>query len=150
MKTFRYKAKQGPQKVVEGEMQAENRDQVASRLSGQGLFPLEITASGSSGTESLLSSASSAHSFTGKVTLREKISFIDQLADLSSAGLSIMRALDVISKQPRGSVWNQLLGGIKHSIQSGKGFSDALESYPSIFSPFIISMIRAGETGGSF
>lgn len=148
MKTFRYKAKQGPQKVVEGEMRAENRDQVASRLSGQGLFPLEITAENNSpDTDSLLAST---HSFTGKVTLREKIAFIDQLADLSSAGLSIMRALDVISKQPRGPVWSQLLGGIKNSIHSGKSFSDALEFYPAIFSPFMISMIRAGETGGSF
>ncbi len=129
-------------------MQAESRDQVASRLSGQGLFPVEITArDGSLAPESDSPSPSPS---SGGASLREKIAFIDQLADLSSAGLSIMRAMDVISKQPRTQFWNHLLADLKRSIQSGKSFSDALEFHPAVFSPFIISMIRAGETGGSF
>lgn len=148
MKTFHYKAKQGPKKIVEGEMLAESREQVVSRLSASGLFPLEITSQDSQSGSPQQTSALSPGS--GSASLRDKISFMDQLADLSSAGLSIMKALDVISNQPRNPVWGQVLEGIKRDIHSGKSFSESLEAHPAHFSLFMVSMIRAGETGGSF
>jgi len=148
MKTFHYKAKQGPKKIIEGEMLAESREQVVARLSGTGLFPLEITVQTENSKFS--SQTSPLMPSTGKASLRDKISFMDQLADLSSAGLSIMKALDVISRQPRDPNWSRLLEDIKRDIHSGKSFSEALEAHPAYFSPFMVSMIRAGETGGSF
>ncbi len=148
MKTFHYKAKQGPKKIVEGEMLAESREQVVARLSGDGLFPLEITVQTGNSTAS--SQISPLTAIAGNTSLRGKISFMDQLADLSSAGLSIMKALDVISRQPLNPGWNRILENLKHDIHSGKSFSESLEAHPTYFSPFMISMIRAGETGGSF
>jgi type II secretory pathway component PulF len=146
MKTFYYKAKEGPQKVVEGRMEAATRDQVVQHLTQQGLFPLEIT------SESVRVKRGFRLAFfvSKKPSRREIIDFLDQLAELSQAGLPLLRALEMISRQPQKEAWSEILIQLKDSVRGGMSFSEAVERYPAVFSRFMVSMIRAGEQSGTF
>ncbi|HIE36193.1 MAG TPA: hypothetical protein EYP89_03030 [Candidatus Omnitrophica bacterium] len=42
MVKFKYKAKKGLDNVVEGEIEAENKENVLNRLFNQGLFPIVV------------------------------------------------------------------------------------------------------------
>jgi type II secretory pathway component PulF len=147
MKTYYYKAKEGPQKVIEGRMEAQNRDQVAARLTSQGLYPLEIvsqplTQTGPKKWDALWSKPD--------LTPREKIAFLDQMADLSHAGMPVMKALDVVSKQEGRPEKASFLATLKETIHGGRSFSEGLEKYPGAFNRFALNMIRSGEQTGSF
>ncbi|MBI4550321.1 MAG: type II secretion system F family protein [Candidatus Omnitrophica bacterium] len=146
MKTYFYKAKEGPQKVIEGRMEAQNRDQVAARLTGQGLYPLEIVpVSSPAGLKKWNFSWSRP-----ELAARDKISLIDQLADLSHAGMSIMKALEIVSKQEGRPERSALITTLKETIHGGRSFSEGLEKYPASFNRFAVNMIRSGEQTGTF
>lgn len=145
MKTFHYKAKESPQKIVEGEIEAQNRDQVVAELARQGLFPLEIVPQARQKSQARFPALLSRRA----PTFREKIAFLDQLADLLSAGLTLVRALELAAEQYRKESWARLLTDLKEAIRAGKSFSDSLMKHSGTFSKFIVSMIRAGEQSGA-
>ncbi len=146
MKVFHYKAKEGPEKIVEGKMEASDQDQVIAQLTSRGLFPLEIILQTTEKSDVPLS----RFFFASKMpSLREKISFVDQLADLSSAGMTLLRAIELISKQSQSPIWRRILTNLKDSVRGGTSFSDALGKHPLVFSTFVVSMVRAGEQSGA-
>jgi general secretion pathway protein F len=44
---------------------------------------------------------------------------------------------------------NRVLARVKDAIVEGNSFADALSSYPHLFPPFYVNMVRAGESSGT-
>lgn len=143
MKTFAYKARKNAAEIVTGEIQAEDRDRAARELASQGLFPLEIT----------LQKSQLLLPFTGNtgasLSVKEKIFFLENLADLLEAGLPILRALEVLSAQPSRPHARSIFADIKESVRTGKSLSAGMQKHPKDFPVFIISMLQAGEQSGT-
>ncbi len=74
--------------------------------------------------------------------------FFRELSILIDAGYPIMRALTLLGNKST----NKHLGGtieqIAMQVEKGSTFSKALGSFPWYFSPMIVSMVEAGESGG--
>lgn len=145
MQKFLYKAKDGRKQVMEGILEAETERGALSKLSQMGYFPLSIQKE-EAGPQRQASSRSFSI-FTG-IRRRDITFFTRQLSDLLEAGLTLMRALNVIQDQTENPRLQEILGDIVSHVRDGKSFSDALAVYPKVFPPIYVSMVRSGEVGG--
>ena len=66
-----------------------------------------------------------------------------------SAGVAILRLLQVLETQTQSRVLKDTIGKIVVDIRGGATLSEALQKFPRIFSPLYCAMIRAGELSGN-
>lgn len=145
MQKFLYKAKDGRKQLMEGILEAETERGALSKLSQMGYFPLSIQKEEAAPQGQ--ASSRSFSIFTG-IRRRDITFFTRQLSDLLEAGLTLMRALNVIQDQTENPRLQEILGDIVSHVRDGKSFSDALAVYPKSFPPIYVSMVRSGEVGG--
>jgi type IV pilus assembly protein PilC len=86
--------------------------------------------------------------FSARVSIVEKIIFTRNLYLMIKAGLSILRALDILIKQTTKKSFKKIIVEIKGKIEKGSMLADSLQAYPKVFSPFYISMVKMGELSG--
>jgi len=93
---------------------------------------------------------SSAFSFSlGKVSPLDVAFSVRHLALMLKSGLSITAGLKIIIDQCSNSKLKDAYENILVDVQSGKTMSSAMQSYKSIFSGMVISIIAIGEQAGT-
>jgi len=161
MPRFRYKAKKGVKEVVEGVLIADNRDEVTNRLFEQNLFPIEIELQvSSSASELAIPKKKKTFEISGlksplkrisknKVSQKDILLFTQNLATLIRAKVELFVSLKILQEQTEDTFFKEVITEVCDSIKSGERFSEALESFPKIFSPLFISIVKAGEVSGN-
>ncbi|MFN3301736.1 MAG: type II secretion system F family protein [Patescibacteria group bacterium] len=86
--------------------------------------------------------------FKQKISVDEKIFFAKNLVVMIKAGVPISQAVGVLAQQTKNKRFKSILLKIKENVESGLLFSQALASYPEIFSEIFINMVEAGEKSG--
>ncbi|MEO8528707.1 MAG: type II secretion system F family protein, partial [Pseudolysinimonas sp.] len=71
-----------------------------------------------------------------------------QLATMIAAGLSLLKALTILSEQTENKRLARTLGIVRSQVESGASLSEALAKHGKVFPPLFIHLIRAGEVGG--
>lgn len=80
----------------------------------------------------------------------KEVSFISrQLGSMTSAGLSLVRALYILQEQQENKKAKAVLLDIYEEVQKGKSFSDVLKSKPGVFPEMFVSLVAAGEASGT-
>ncbi|HSZ12393.1 MAG TPA: type II secretion system F family protein [Rhizomicrobium sp.] len=145
MANFRYKAMTGSGAMISGVLEAPSHAFVIQHLRAQGHYPV----SASEGrTDDLLTLAKKALPFAGKPSLRSLSLVTRELASLLQAGLELDRALGIlIGLEDIGTLRESFLA-TRARVRDGASLADAL-SADSNFPRFYVSMVRAGELGGS-
>jgi len=87
--------------------------------------------------------------FQRKISLKEKLFFVRNLQVMISAGISIPRALNSLAEQTKNKRFKKILLSLAEEITKGKNFSEALASFPDVFSEFFQNMIKVGEETGN-
>jgi type IV pilus assembly protein PilC len=80
---------------------------------------------------------------------RDKILFARNLGAMIEAGLPVSRAIFVIKKQTKNPKFNAILGNIEINIKKGNSISSSLSKHSQTFPNIFVSMVKAGEEGGS-
>jgi len=70
------------------------------------------------------------------------------LSSLMSAGVPIVRALDIASGSLSNYFFKQSLKNASMIVEKGKKVSEALEPYKHLYSPMVIEMMKVGEETG--
>lgn len=162
MPLFQYKAKKGPQEIVEGTIEAENQNAALNKLSYMGYFPITVTLAGSSAgraqaapsKRSTKRSAAAPKSSGGglklfqRVTIKDLSSFTRQLSDLIDSGVPLYRSVEILYEQATNPVFQKVLDDVKNSIKDGKTLHESLSRHPRVFSPLFVNMVKSGEIGG--
>lgn len=79
-----------------------------------------------------------------------EVSFISrQLSSMTSAGLSLVRALYILQEQQENKKAKAVMLDIYEEVQKGRAFSDVLKSKPGVFPDMFVSMVAAGEASGT-
>jgi len=76
------------------------------------------------------------------------IIFFRQLSTMLDAGIQLVQALGILAEQTKDKVLRAALKEITDLVRMGMSFSEALKQYKHVFSPLVISMVRAAEAGG--
>jgi len=86
-------------------------------------------------------------SFTA-IKTRDKVAFFRLLAIMLGAGVSLIKALYVLSNQTQNVRLRNIIATIAQKVESGKTFSNAMQDFDTVFTDAQIGMIRAGEAAG--
>ena len=143
--TFAYKGRDTDGKIVKGRIDAMTEGAVANRLRTMGISPLSIQeAAGGTGLQMEISFGS----IKGKVKLKDLAIMSRQMATMITSGLSLLRTLAIITEQTENKELKKILTSMTREVESGSSLSDAAARHDRVFPPIMISLIRAGETGG--
>ena len=146
MSTFSYKALNENGNKVTGVLDAVSIEEATSILVTRGLIPEKITSEDSSSSDSL---GVKIMSLLDQVKVNDLIIFTKQFRSMLSAGVPILRLLQVLETQTESRVLKKAIAKIVVDIRQGSTLSEAMQKFPKIFSPLYCSMIRAGELSGN-
>jgi len=142
MPRYVYRAKDLALKAVEGTIEAESSTAAITRLANAGVYPVSLT--------EVLTEHGPRLSAIRRIVPSRLLAYMSrQLADLLSGGLPLFNALSLLSQQTEHRHLRGVIQELGTAVRDGLPFSEALSQHPEAFSPLYISMIRAGETGGS-
>lgn len=84
-----------------------------------------------------------------RVPFVQKMLFVHHLQIMIKAGLSIVAALKILSEEIDNKKLKKIVGAVKADVEKGRQLSEVLVGYPKIFPSIYVSMIAAGEAGGT-
>ena len=84
----------------------------------------------------------------GRVSLREKILFVNNLGQMVGAGLPLSRALGAIGRQTKHKRFKQIVASVGEAIGRGENLSKALMAFPDDFPEIFTAMIGVAEETG--
>ncbi|HEX9780017.1 MAG TPA: type II secretion system F family protein [bacterium] len=144
MPTFRYTAKHGPKDVVEGRVDAESREAAFAHLARLGYTPVRIDEE--SAAAARIRGASPRR---GRRVRRAHLNiFTRQFASLIRSGVPLLRSLGILAEQTSSSALRPVLVSVADAVRRGEILSEAMRTYPQVFPPLYVSLVRAGEVGG--
>jgi general secretion pathway protein F len=142
---FRYKAISEAGETLQGQMEAASVEEVIGRLQDQGHTLLEAQpadgAAGGRGFAALFK--------RGPFTGDQLAQFTHQLATLLGAGQPLDRALGILLDLPEGESAKKLIERVRDRVRGGNTLSSALDEEHGVFPKLYVSLVRAGEAGGS-
>ena len=141
MAHFKYRALDADGVAQNGTLEANDQNTAAAILQKRGLLLLSLEA----GTHSGLGGVMRRSVLNGAAL----VSFTQQLATLIGAGQPLERALGTLLRQHHDPKRQALFERVREQVKAGKPLSQALEEEHGEFSSLYISMVRAGEAGGS-
>jgi type IV pilus assembly protein PilC len=142
--TFEYKVRDKSGSMKTGTLDAESTSQVAAKLKQMGYAPISITQANSGMSKEIRIPGFGKP----KVKLKDLAVFGRQFATMINSGLSLLRALNILTEQTENKELARVLGEVRNDIETGNSLSASLGKHPEVFPPLMVNMTRAGEVGG--
>ncbi len=140
---FDYQARSKKGEVQTGTVEASSREAALLLLQKNNLF---VT---------FLEQAETKPFYARKIKLFERISqkdtvnFSRQLALMFKSKIPLVQSLHSIAEQTKNPSLKEKILAISQEVEGGTRFSQALSTYPKVFSKFYVSMIKSGEASGT-
>ena len=154
MPSFTYKVKDKAGRTTQGQMDAPDQRSVAAKLREEGYFIVEVH------EEHARRSGESVNPlkklilwfwnpiFAG-ATPQDLAVFYRQLATMIRSGMALTQAMASLQTQGGNRRLKKIAGETLPHLQQGGRLSDVFAKYPWMFSDLQISLLRAGEGGGT-
>jgi type II secretory pathway component PulF len=84
----------------------------------------------------------------GRAPLVQLAFFFRQLGTMLDAGVPIVQSLDTLATQARSPKLRTVIEELRDHANAGRPLSVGVQRYPEVFSPVVVSLLRAGEEGG--
>jgi len=139
MPIFSYTFRDAAGGIQKGTADAESEELLRRRFEEQGLTITELT---------MIKAKSPKAKQFGKVKLQHLSVFCRQFSTMVDAGVSLVRCLDVLSRQTQDPKLKKILIDIGERVEGGESLSRAMQRHPRSFSSLFIGLIKAGEVGG--
>ena len=143
-RTYEYTLRDPKGKLIKGRIEASTEIAVANRLKTMGVAPLSISEVQNTGLQREITFGRKG----GTVKMKDLAIMARQLATMINSGLSLLRALSILTEQTENPTLSKVLGTVRGDIEAGSSLSDALARHVEVFPPIMLNMIRAGEVGG--
>jgi type II secretory pathway component PulF len=140
MAVYRYRALKDSGEMATGTIEGPDRSLVLSRLSRQGLHPIEV--------EEQIKGDWAEGQAAGRISADEMTVFTRQLAWLLESGTTLDRALDMLAREAFSKPFSAMLVAVQSGIRKGKSLHEALRATHA-FPPFYLSMVEIGEATGT-
>lgn len=84
-----------------------------------------------------------------KIKPKDILLFTRYISTMLTAGMPIVQALDIISKDQENSSLQEMIVTIKNNISGGKTLAESFKMYPQHFNELYCNLIGAGEKSGT-
>lgn len=143
-KLFEYAVRDSKGKIQKARIEAPSEAAVSQRLLGMGLAPVSIQEVKTGGLQTDIK----IPGLTDRIGLKDVSIMSRQLATMINSGLSLLRALSILSDQTENPALARKLQDVRNDIETGSALSTSLGKHPETFPPLMVNMVRAGEVGG--
>ena len=146
MALFKYHGRTTRGDAVDGSLESESAEALASHLFARGITPTEI--------KPVVPSQDVAQDLWrrlggGQPTITDLILFSRQMYSITKAGLPLLRGLQSIAASTPNAVLRETLGSVIENLQGGRELSFGFSRFPDVFSKFYVSVIKVGESSGT-
>ncbi|MBR3340264.1 MAG: type II secretion system F family protein [Clostridiales bacterium] len=141
MANFRYQVIDANGKMSEGIIEATSIGEASRKLKGDGKFIASLSLDKGGGIMNM-------EIGSPKLGTKDLVLISRQLASLLSAGITVVRSLDMLYQQLETKKAKKCIGEIYESVQSGRSLSEAFGEQKGVIPNIMISMISAGEESG--
>jgi MSHA biogenesis protein MshG len=145
MPMFLFQGRNPEGELITGKRLAQTIDALAEQLVKEGVTPLHINP-----VDTKINIWKQiSDKLPGKKVSTEQLSiFARQMHTLYSSGVSLTVSLRQLAQTTHNLSLSDALFGLVESLESGKDLATAMQSYPDVFTPLIISMVRIGQNSG--
>jgi type IV pilus assembly protein PilC len=141
MSTFAFKAFDLAGTPTRGEIDADDKQAVASQLRAKNLVVVDIEEQKPASAGDLLAGFKRVK--PSELTIASR-----QLATMVSSGMSLLRTLYVIEEQTANDKLKEAFVEVRRDVEAGVSLSDAMGRHPDVFNELYVAMVAAGESGG--
>jgi type IV pilus assembly protein PilC len=151
MPKFTYIARDSKGTKITGSEEASSQEEIISRLQLRNLVVVNVTPElkEEAVTATLQASGEQRRFRHYGVTGDDLVIFSRQLATLLGAGVTILKGLDIISKQVNSRKFYNVLQELQKHMEAGLSFHEAMSKYPNVFSELWINLVESGEASGN-
>ncbi len=135
MPTFTYTARTLGGELKNSTMDAANREEVVSSLRRQKMLVVKVD-------------EEQKRARPGRIKTRDIVIFTRQFSTMINAGLPLVQALDILSRQSENKTLKDITRQVVYDVESGNTVADALRKHPKAFTELYVNMVAAGEAGG--
>jgi general secretion pathway protein F len=145
MPTFRYQAYSNSGELAEGSVEAASQAEASDLLFRRGLTAFRVEAAGDAVTPWWRREV-----FVSRRSLGQEVAAVTRgLATLIGAEIPVDLALRMVADQAATARMRAVAGHLLANVLNGAALSEAMQRQPGIFGAEYISIIRAGEIGGT-
>lgn len=153
MAIFSYTARDLSGKIVKAEIIAQDKNSARVLLKQQGYFVTSLKeisrSSGETATDKAIKRERKIFPFLQRVKLDELVIFSRQFATLVRAGLTLTNVLSTLRDQTSNPFFREVIESVITDVEKGETLSDSFAKHPKVFSNLFVSLVRAGEAGGT-
>ncbi|RJP28224.1 MAG: type II secretion system F family protein [Candidatus Omnitrophota bacterium] len=158
MAKYFYTARDATGKKVIGSEDVPSEDELISRLQAQNLIVIDVSSAYKEGvvepkavTEKREQTKIKFHSKKGhgRVTTQDLMLFCRQLTTLLGAGVTILKSLDIITKQVSSRKLFEVIKGLQKHMEAGLSLHEAMAKFPKVFSELWVNLVESGEASGN-
>ena len=85
-----------------------------------------------------------------RVNIREKALFTRALSAMISAGLPLIKALNILARQTDNKYFASVISNVIAKLEEGEGIARSLSYHPGVFDDVYVSSVKAAESSGKF
>lgn len=152
MAKFSYIGRKGMGEKEVGVLEGVNQDDVLLQLQKKGLVIISLIPLDSVKKEErpITETQKAKRQFTHTgIKDSDLVLFIRQLAMLLGAGVSLLRSLDIITKQVDSRKLFDVIKKVHDDMEGGLTLRDSLAKFPVIFTPLWLNLVETGEASGN-
>jgi len=146
MPAFAYVARDPNGQKVEGVLDTPDTNALAETLGAQGLMLVRAHARTADATSPVADGGTSF--FEPRIEAVDLVLFCRQLATLLRAGVPLLRSLKGLEESAGKPRFARVLVSLQQQLESGREFSASMKNEGTVFSGYIVSMVRVGELTG--
>lgn len=141
MAKFKYRAMGSEGNKITGDYEAASKDEVIAMITSNGYYPLMV--------QQIEESTKIELNLFAKVTTKDIAIFCRQLYTMLDAGVSINKALSIMSGQIENKLLKEAVKDIEERVKKGEMLSEAMKKHQEIFPKLLIAMVQSGEISGN-
>jgi MSHA biogenesis protein MshG len=146
--SFSYKGRSSDGKLVSGTAPGETVEQVAQRLIGTGVTPIEINQQGAVATNLDLDKLGRKLGL-GRVTTSDLVMFSRQMYTITRAGIPLLRGLRGLMGSTHNVQLRETLEDVLDSLEGGRDLAASFARHPEVFPKLYVSIVSVGEATGT-
>lgn len=143
MPNFKYVAYSKDGKEVKGTVEAGEQEEAALKIKEQGLMVVKVDA------ETALDKDISFSIGKKKASSRDLSVFCRQFVSISTAGVAIVDALEMLGDQTENKALQEAIFNVQASVQKGETLAGSMRQQNGIFPTIMVNMVEAGESSGN-
>lgn len=141
MGKFKYRVMNSEGEKIEGQYEANSKDEVIAFISSNGYYPLMV--------EEIVQSANIELKLSKKVKLKDLSVFCRQFYTMLNAGVPILTCLDILANQIENQKLRDATKAVNEEVEKGGVLSEAMRKHKEVFPELLVSLVASGEASGS-